>query len=74
MKEKQYDLAIAEWKKILDIDETQEAASRYIASAVREKMGGLYAEAKQAYENGRLRFAPAIITIRSLRTTRRTST
>ena len=28
-----------EWKKILDIDNAQEAASRYIASAVREKMG-----------------------------------
>jgi tetratricopeptide (TPR) repeat protein len=52
MKEKKYDLAIAEWKKILDIDETQEAASRYIATAVREKMGGLYAEAKQSYERG----------------------
>jgi tetratricopeptide (TPR) repeat protein len=52
MKEKQYDLAIGEWKKILDIDESQEAASRAIASAVREKMGGFYAEAKQAYERG----------------------
>jgi len=52
MKEKQYDLAITEWKKILEIDETQEAASRYIATAVREKMSGLYAEAKQAYERG----------------------
>ncbi len=52
MKDKQYDLAIAEWKKILDIDETQEAASRSIATAVREKMGGLYGEAKQAYERG----------------------
>jgi tetratricopeptide (TPR) repeat protein len=52
MKEKQYDLAIAEWKKVLEIDETQEAASRYIATAVREKMSGLYTEAKQAYEHG----------------------
>jgi tetratricopeptide (TPR) repeat protein len=52
MKEKKYDLAIAEWKKILDIDGSQEAASRYIASAVKEKMGATYAEAKQAYENG----------------------
>ncbi len=52
MKEKQYDLAIAEWKKILDIDQTQEAASRYIASAVKEKMGSTYVEAKQAYERG----------------------
>ncbi|MDA8100275.1 MAG: tetratricopeptide repeat protein [Nitrospiraceae bacterium] len=52
MKEKQYDLAIGEWKKILDIDPSQEAASRFIASAVREKMGGLYAEAKEAYERG----------------------
>jgi tetratricopeptide (TPR) repeat protein len=52
MKEKQYDLAIAEWKKILEIDSSQEAASRYIASAVKEKMGATYAEAKQAYERG----------------------
>jgi tetratricopeptide (TPR) repeat protein len=52
MKEKQYDLAIAEWKKILEIDATQEAASRYIASAVKEKMGSTYVEAKQAYERG----------------------
>ncbi len=52
LKQKQYDLAIEEWKKILDIDNTQEAASRYIASAVREKMGSLYADAKQAYERG----------------------
>jgi tetratricopeptide (TPR) repeat protein len=52
MKEKQYDRAIEEWKKILDIDETQEAASRYIASAVREKMKTIYADAKQAYERG----------------------
>ncbi len=52
MKEKQYDLAIAEWKKVLDIDETQEAASRYIAAAVKEKMGAVYVESKQAYERG----------------------
>lgn len=52
LKEKQYDRAIEEWKKILDIDGSQEAASRYIAAAVREKMGRLYAEAKQAYERG----------------------
>ncbi len=52
MKEKKYDLAIAEWKKILDIDETQEAASRYIASAVKEKMSTVYVEAKQAYDRG----------------------
>lgn len=52
MKEKKYDLAITEWKKVLDIDPSQEAASRYIASAVKEKMGGLYTEARQAYENG----------------------
>ena len=52
MKEKQYDQAIAEWKRILDIDPSQEAASRYIASAVKEKMGTTYTEAKQAYERG----------------------
>jgi tetratricopeptide (TPR) repeat protein len=52
MKEKKYDLAIEEWKKILEIDETQEAASRYIASAVKEKMSTIYVDAKQAYERG----------------------
>lgn len=52
LKEKQYDRAIEEWKKILDIDDSQEAASRYIASAIREKMGSLYVDAKQAYERG----------------------
>jgi tetratricopeptide (TPR) repeat protein len=52
LKEKQYDKAIEEWKKILDIDDKQEAASRYIASAVREKMKSIYVDAKQAYERG----------------------
>lgn len=52
MKDKQYDQAIAEWRKILEIDDTQEAASRYIASAVREKMGNLYVEARQSFERG----------------------
>jgi tetratricopeptide (TPR) repeat protein len=52
LKEKQYDRAIEAWKKILDIDDSQEAASRYIASAIREKMGSLYVDAKQAYERG----------------------
>ena len=52
LKDKQYDLAIEEWKKILDIDGSQEAASRYIASAVREKMSSIYGDAKQAYERG----------------------
>lgn len=52
MKEKKYDLAIAEWRKILEIDGSQEAASRYIASAVKEKMGSTYTEAKHAYEQG----------------------
>ncbi len=52
MKEKQYDLAIAEWKKILEIDDSQEAASRYIASAVKEKMSTIYIDAKEAYERG----------------------
>jgi len=52
LKEKDYDRAIDEWRKILDIDNTQEAASRYIASAVREKMKTIYVDAKQAYEHG----------------------
>ena len=52
LKDKQYDLAIEEWKKILDIDGSQEAASRYIASAVREKMSIIYGDAKKAYEQG----------------------
>lgn len=52
LKDKDYDRAIEEWKKILDIDNTQEAASRYIASAVREKMKNVYVDAKQAYERG----------------------
>lgn len=52
LKQKQFDLAIEEWKKVLDIDNTQEAASRSIASAVREKMKSVYADAKQAYERG----------------------
>ncbi|MHB8845443.1 MAG: tetratricopeptide repeat protein [Nitrospirota bacterium] len=52
MKEKKYDLAIAEWRKILEIDGSQEAASRYIASAVKEKMGSTYTEAKLSYERG----------------------
>jgi tetratricopeptide (TPR) repeat protein len=52
MKEKKYDLAIEEWNKILQIDETQEAASRLIASAIREKIDAQYTEAKKLYERG----------------------
>lgn len=52
MKEKQYDRAIEEWRKVLRIDNSQEAASRNIANALREKMVGLYGEARAAYENG----------------------
>lgn len=50
--QKQYDLAIEEWRKVLEIDESQGAASRSIASAVKEKMSGLYVDAKKSYERG----------------------
>lgn len=52
MKQKKYDLAIEEWNKILEIDDTQEAASRLIASAIREKIEIQYKKAQQLYENG----------------------
>jgi tetratricopeptide (TPR) repeat protein len=52
MKEKKYELAIEEWNKILEIDDTQEAAKRLIAKAVRKKISGQYGEAKKLYEKG----------------------
>ena len=52
IKQKKYALAIEEWKKILEIDDTQEAAKRLIASAIRENIKSKYIEAKKLYEKG----------------------
>ncbi|GBE33283.1 formate-dependent nitrite reductase complex subunit NrfG [bacterium BMS3Bbin05] len=52
MKQKKYDLAIEEWNKILEIDETQQEAKRFIASAIRAKLKVQYARARRLYEKG----------------------
>ncbi len=52
MKQKKYALAIEEWNKILEIDDTQAAARRMIAKAVRKKINDQYIEAKKLYEKG----------------------
>lgn len=52
MKKENYVLAIAEWEKILDIDEDQKAASRLIADAMRKKMASQYADAQKLYMKG----------------------
>lgn len=52
MKQKKYDLAIEEWNKILRIDDTQEAASRLIAAAIREKIEAQYTKSRNLYESG----------------------
>jgi tetratricopeptide (TPR) repeat protein len=52
MQQKKYALAIEEWNKILEIDDTQEAAKRMIAKAVRAKINNQYIEAKKLYEKG----------------------
>jgi tetratricopeptide (TPR) repeat protein len=52
MKEEKYDVAIEQWKAILEIDETQEEASRLIAAARRTKMNSMYSKAKKLYEKG----------------------
>ncbi len=52
MKEKKYDLAIEEWNKVLKIDDSQEAAKRLIASAIRAKIESQYEKARKLYEGG----------------------
>lgn len=52
MKEKKYDMAIETWNEILKLDEKQEAASRYVASARRKKLDSMYEEGKQMYIEG----------------------
>ncbi|UCG78117.1 MAG: tetratricopeptide repeat protein [Nitrospirota bacterium] len=52
MKQKKYDLAIEEWNKVLAIDDSQQAAKRLIASAIREKIQIQYSEAEKLYRKG----------------------
>ncbi|MGE5892490.1 MAG: tetratricopeptide repeat protein [bacterium] len=52
MKKGEYDAAIGEWKRILLLDENQEAASRFIASAVRTKLNTMYDQALKYYREG----------------------
>jgi tetratricopeptide (TPR) repeat protein len=52
MEDKQYDLAIEEWNKVLEIDPNQEVASRLIASVHRKKLDEVYIEAEKLYQIG----------------------
>lgn len=52
LKQENYDLAIEEWKLILEMDSTQETASRFIAVAGRKKLETAYLNAQRAYEQG----------------------
>lgn len=52
MDEKKYDLAIETWNAILEMDDKQEAASRYIAAGRRKKLDSMYAEGRRLYMEG----------------------
>ena len=52
MNEKKYDLAIETWNAILEVDNKQEAASRYIAAARRKKLDSMYDEGRRLYIEG----------------------
>jgi tetratricopeptide (TPR) repeat protein len=52
MIDKKYDLAIETWNSILELDEKQEAASRYIAAARRKQLDSMYEEGRQLYIQG----------------------
>lgn len=52
MKKGEYDEAIEQWRKVLQLDENQEAASRLIATAVRSKLKDRYAEAEKLFRTG----------------------
>lgn len=52
LKNTEYDLAIAEWKNVLKIDETNETALRQIALVQKSKLEGLYKKASDLYERG----------------------
>ena len=51
-REKKFDFAVEEWKKILELDATQEKASRLIAETARAKLETLYVNAKQLCDEG----------------------
>jgi tetratricopeptide (TPR) repeat protein len=50
--QKEYGLAIEEWKKVLAIDPSQEMASRMIASVQRTKLDEMYSKARGLYKEG----------------------
>ncbi len=52
MDKEQYDAAIDEWEKILEIDPSQENAQRLIASARKLRLNSRYEMARELYENG----------------------
>jgi tetratricopeptide (TPR) repeat protein len=52
VEEEKYEEAIKVWEKILEIDETQESASRLIAETRKLKFKTMYEKAKQLYEEG----------------------
>jgi tetratricopeptide (TPR) repeat protein len=52
MEQEEYALAIEEWKKVLEIDSTQEVASRLIASVHRKQLDQVYIEAEKKYIAG----------------------
>lgn len=52
MEDKQYALAIEEWNKVLEIDPSQEVASRLVASVHRKQLDEIYIEAEALYTNG----------------------
>jgi tetratricopeptide (TPR) repeat protein len=47
-----YDRAISEWQKVLELDKTQEEASRLIALTKKKRLGNRYEKAQELYEEG----------------------
>jgi tetratricopeptide (TPR) repeat protein len=47
-----YDHAVEQWQQILELDPTQELASRKIANIQRQKLDDMYAEGRKLYRQG----------------------
>jgi tetratricopeptide (TPR) repeat protein len=52
LEQKEYDLAIEQWKSVLAIDKNQELASRQIARVQQQKLDDVYSRANRLYMEG----------------------
>lgn len=53
IKQEKFDQAIAEWRQVLELDGKQDAAAKYISSAVRTKLESMYGNARKYVEEGK---------------------